>query len=207
MSPIEQSQYSRWLALVIFAFLMVIVYLLFFHNFVVQHQELNDEITVLNDARQKYADLTADVPVLRERIAQVRQAVGENDKFLQSDTNNLANSELTGLLKGMVNAIADNSADCQIISQTPTRDPKPDQFEKIVLRVRMRCHYEMMAKLLQRIEESVPSMFVDELRLEQRNVSRYRNRSNVDLTPQPLEVRFDLYAYLNKPIEKNDDEG
>ncbi len=200
-----EPRVSRWLAIMVLLLLLVIIYFLFFHWFFVAHAGLNEDIDTLNESRQKYINEAAKTPDLRTLLNDVKAEVGSNNEFLQADSKNLGNAEITSLFKNIVNQQSEDPADCQIISQSPTQDREPEQFEKIILRVRMRCQYETFIKVIDLIEENTPSMFINDLRLETRNVNRYRKNSKQANAPEKLEIRFDLYAYLKKPVEKQDE--
>ena len=197
---------NRWAALLVLFFVMVIAYFLFFHSFFVEHSGLNESINELNQSRQKYTNQAAKSPVLKDKLREVKQLVGSNDEFLKAETKNLGNAELTSLFKNIFNEQGATREECQIISQQPTQDRELDQFEKVVLRVRMRCQYEIFANILTRLEENIPSVFMNDLRIESRNVSRYR-RNGKDTGPQveTVEIRFELFAYLKTPIEKDNE--
>ncbi len=195
---------SRWSAVFVLLLVLMTVYFLFFHWFFVAHAELNEEITSLNESRQQYINEAAKTPDLRKLLDDVKKAVGSNNEFLQADSKNLGNAEITSIFKNIVNQQTDETAKCQIVSQSPTQDREPEQFEKIILRVRMRCQYEIFVKIVELIEENTPSLFVSDLRVESRNVNRYRKNA-AQAAPENLEIRFDLYAYLKNPIEKDDE--
>ena len=144
-------------------------------------------------------------PKLTELLQEVRSKVGSNNEFLQADSKNLGNAEITSIFKNIVNQQSEAPSDCKIISQSPTQDREPEQFEKIILRVRMRCQYEVLVDVLDLIEINTPSLFVNDLRIESRNQNRYRKNRTETPAPENLEVRFDLYAYLKIPIEKDDE--
>ncbi len=196
---------SKWSAVMVLLLVLVIVYFMFFHWFFVAHAGLNEDITSLNDSRQQFINEAAKTPELRKKLQEVKAAVGSNNEFLQADSKNLGNAEITSIFKNMVNQQTEQTSECQIISQSPTQDREPQQFEKITLRVRMRCQYEIFVKIVELIEENTPSLFVSDLRVESRNVNRYRKNSAQATAPENLEIRFDLYAYLKNPIEKDDE--
>jgi len=196
---------SKWSAVMVLLLLMVIVYFLFVHWFFVAHAGLNEEVDALNESRQQFINEAAKTPDLRKMLQKVRAEVGSNNEFLQADSKNLGNAEITSIFKNIVNQQSEQSSDCQIISQSPTQDKEPEQFEKITLRVRMRCQYEVFVKVINLIEENTPSLFVNDLRIETKNVNRYRKNSKQANAPESLEIRFDLYAYLKNPIEKQDE--
>ncbi len=195
---------SRWYALMVLMVFLFLIYFMFFQGFVNKHALLNEEIVDLEQNRQEHTELSEMIPELQSRIELVKEKVGDNTSFLTADSYNLGTAELTRILKRIV---ADNTAEtteCQTVSNTPSKDRDPDQFEKIILQVRMRCQYEKMIDVMLDVENHVPFLFIDNIQLEQRVVGS--SRRNVKKTHPVLEVKFDLYAYMNKPIKvKNDD--
>ncbi len=202
-TTLKNPEMSRWYALFILLFIFVIIYLLFFQSFFNDHALLNEEIDTLTTSRQNYTELASQIPEIRKRIKQVKENVGDNSSFLVADSYNLGTSELTRIMKGIVTGVTQIRSECDIVSNTPYKDRNPDQFEKIILKVRMRCHFEKMINVLLEIEKHEPKLFVDNMTLEQRVIRRYRR--NQKPTKPMLEVRFDLYAYMNKPIKKKRD--
>lgn len=196
---------GRWLAITTLLLIAVIVYFLFFHWFFVEHATLSEEIENLNETRQKYINESAKTPLLREKIQQVKQTVGDNDEFLKADSNNLGNAEITAILKNIVTEQSPDKGACELISQSPTQDREPQQFEKIILRVRMRCQFDVFMNVLKTIEEHKPTLFLDDLRIESRNVQRYR-RGQEQAAEESLEIRFILYAYMKKAVETRDED-
>ena len=122
-----------------------------------------------------------------------------------ADSYNLGTAELTRILKGIVAKNTDSRKDCDTISNTPSRDRDPDQFEKIIIKVRMRCQFEKMVGVLNDIENFTPHLFLDALQLEQRTIRRSSRRNATPEKPM-LEVKFDLYAYMNNPIRAKDND-
>lgn len=204
MAKVNNSEVSRWYALGILVFVIVLVYFIFFQGFVAEHSVMNEEIESLEQERQEDTSYANIIPELQNRINTVKANVGDNTSFLLADSYNLGTPELTRILKSIVSENTSSSSECQTVSNTPYRDKNPDQFEKIVLKVRMRCQYDKMLNVLLAFEEHVPYLFVDNLNFEQRTV---RTRRNQKPTHPKLEVKFDLIAYLNKPVKvksKND---
>ena len=199
---------GRWYALLILIFVFVVVYFIAFQGFVSEHAIMNEEMADLEQSRIEYSELKAIIPELQKRINTIKETVGDNTNFLVSDTNNLGKAELTRILKGIVSQNTGADSECQTINHTASKDREPDQFEKIILKVRMRCQFEKMVNVLADVENHVPHIFIDNLQLDQR--AARRSRKNVKPTRPMLEVRFDLYAYMNKPVrvkEQKDDRG
>lgn len=195
---------NRWYALLILVFVLVLIYFLFFQSFIAEHALLNEELIDLEQNRQEYTELVSLIPELQKRINTVKETVGDNTSFLVADSYNLGTAELTRILKSIVAKNTDTASECQTVSNTPSKDRDPDQFEKIILKVRMRCQFEKMINVLVDTENHVPHLFIDNLHLEQRTIRR--SRRNTTPAKPMLEVRFDLYAYMNKPVKKKDND-
>lgn len=200
----NKSEMNRWYALMVLVVFLVLIYFMFFQSFFDDHALLNEEITDLEDNRQEYTALAELIPELQSRINTVKEKVGDNTSFLVADSYNLGTAELTRILKRVVAENTSEASECQTVSNTPSKDKDPEQFEKIILKVRMRCQYEKMIDVLLDMESHVPYLFVDNLQLEQRVVGR--SRRNAKKAHPVLEVKFDLQAYMNKPVKvKSDD--
>jgi Tfp pilus assembly protein PilO len=194
---VKHSEMSRWYALLVLLFVLALAYFLFFQSFVTDHSLLNEEVTDLQQNRQEFTELSAMIPELQKRINTVKETVGDNTSFLKADTYNLGTAELTRILKGIVSENTSIDSECQTVNHTPSKDRDPDQFEKIILKVRMRCQFDKMINVLIDAENYTPNLFINNLHLEQRTT---RSRRNTKPTKPLLEVRFDLYAYMNNPI-------
>lgn len=192
------AEMGKWYAIMVLFVLLALVYFLFFQGFVTDRELLNEEIIELEQNRQDYTEQVSLIPELQKRIRMVKETVGDNTSFLVAETYNLGTAELTRILKSIVAQNTNKSTECQTVSNTPSKDKEPDQFEKIILKVRMRCQFRKMVNVLQDIENHSIHLFVDNLHLDQRTVRR--SRRNVAPTRPMLEVRFDLYAYMNKPV-------
>ena len=201
----KSSEMHRWYALLILVFIFVLVYFIAFQGFVSEHSIMNEEMADLEQNRIEYSELEAMIPELQKRINTVKETVGDNTSFLASDTDNLGKAELTRILKGIVSQNTAVDTECQTVNHTPSKDREPDQFEKIILKVRMRCQFDKMISVMADVEDHVPHLFIDNLQLEQRAVRR--SRKNVKPTKPMLEVRFDLYAYMNKPVRVKEEDG
>ena len=201
---VKNTEMSRWYALLALFFVLVMAYFIFFQGFVTDHSLMNEEITDLEQNRKEYTELAAMIPELQKRINTVKETVGDNTNFLVADTYNLGTAELTRILKEIVSNNTEVTSECQTVNHTPSKDKDPDKFEKIILKVRMRCQFGKMINVLIDAENHTPHLFIDNLHLEQRT-TRSR-RKNIKQAKPMLEVRFDLYAYMNKPIKvKKDD--
>jgi general secretion pathway protein M len=202
MDSLKQSELGRWYALAVLLLIFLVIYFLLFHGFVSEHGIMNEEITDLESNRKEYTELKSQIPELQKRINEIKESVGDNTNFLVADTYNLGSAELTHILKNIVNSNTEDRSDCNIVSNTSSVDREPDQFEKIIIKVRMRCHFDKMMRTLSDIENHVPILFIDNLELDQRPTRHRSSRKNEPPQTKPqLDVRFDLFAYMNKPVK------
>jgi general secretion pathway protein M len=203
MESRPNTEAEKWYALVILLFIFMAIYFLVFQSFFTEHSFMNEEIQDLEESRKEYTELAHQIPELQKRIQMVKETVGDNTSFLIADTYNLGTSELTRILKEIVSNNSNSVSECQTISQTPSKDKDLDQFEKITLKVRMRCQYPKMVNVILDLENNTPKLFISDLNFEQRVQSQSRRNQ---IQAQPLmEVRFDLYAYMNKVVKKTND--
>ncbi len=200
MKAHPNKEFEKWYALAILLFIFLTIYFLVFQGFFTEHSLLNEEIEDLESTRQEYTELAHQVPELTKRIQNVKETVGDNTSFLNTVINNLGTSELTRILKQIVSNNSNGNNECSIVTQSKSKDKDPDQFEKIILKVRMRCQYPKMINVILDIENHTPKLFINDLSFEQNN--RNRSRKNQKPTQPLLEVRFDLYAYMNKVVKK-----
>jgi general secretion pathway protein M len=201
MQLLPDPDKGKWYALGLLLLVLLAIYFLVFQGFIEKHQSLNEQLAEATASRQKYARLAASIPELKKRLRSVREQSGQGEHFLKADSANLAAAELIRTLKEIVGQHVTSAQDCLILSNQLTRDREPEQFERVILKVRLRCRYDILVAVLNDLEQHKPDLFVDELRIEQRYTRSTRRGQ-----PQPrlLEVRFDLYAYLNKPVKKKD---
>ncbi len=202
MQLLPDPEKGKWYALGLVLLVLAASYFLLFQGFIERHQALNEQIAEATATRLKYARLAASVPELKERLRQVREQAGNSDHFLKADSANLASAELIRILKDIVGRHTDKAQNCLILSNQPTRDRAPEQFERVILKVRLRCRYDILVAVLNDLEQHRPDLFVNELRIEQRYTRQYRRGQAQQA--RTLEVRFDLYAYLNKPVKVKD---
>ena len=207
MDNLKQPDLGRWYALALLFFLLAVIYFLVFHGFVNEHALMNEEIYELEEERKEFTLLEKQIPELQKRIAEVKEKVGDNTNFLQADTLNLGRAELVKILKNIISANTAVSSDCNLVSHTNRIDKDPDQFEKIIINVKMRCHFDKMMKTLSDIENYIPVLFINKLELRQRVTSRRAPRKNAPPPPRPLlDVSFELFAYMNNPIKAREND-
>lgn len=177
-------------------FALALVYFLLFHGFIAQHVEYAERMAELKETELRFrqdASLRADI---EQRLAGVRQFQAGANYFLPEDNFELAAANLNSQIKQI---IADKGRDpqrCQLISSQNERPTAPEPYQRVVVKVRMRCDLDDLAEILYDLENATPFLFVIELNLFQQQMFQGG-------MPQPnlgdMDARFDVYGYIRTP--------
>jgi general secretion pathway protein M len=164
--------------------------------FTERHLEIASE---MSDLREQYARFKAkaDQKALVDRqLADVRAFEAGNPAFLPEGDFDAAAAGLTQRLKQIVSSHASDPQRCQIIMNQYSRSTEPDPFERVVIKVRLRCDLEPFAGILYDLESASPMLFVEELAIFRQQgylVPGQNKLSNY------LDIRFDLFGFIRKP--------
>jgi len=193
MQVIPDQRNSKVTALMLLVIALLLVYLLFFHWFVLRHREYAEEIGGLREQLSRFQSVAAQREPLQVRLNQVRSSKGDSDLFLEYPSFDEAAAAMSGNLGDMVRTLADDS--CQIVSRQPVRPRVQERFEKVTVNVRMRCDAEDFLQVLYGMETGEPLMLVNDL-----NIIRPRTRSRSRNAPAQvqgaLDIRFNVSGYL-----------
>ncbi|MBK9653954.1 MAG: hypothetical protein IPO66_00240 [Rhodanobacteraceae bacterium] len=177
-------------------FALAIVYLLLFHGFITQHLAYAAEISDLKDAELRFRQIAAQRPQIESRLAEVRQFQAGANYFLPEDSFDLAAANLNSLIKQIIADKARDPQRCQLISSQNERPTAPEPYQRVVVKVRMRCDLDDLTEILYELENATPFLFVIELNL-------YQQQMFQGGMPQPnlgdMDARFDVYGYIRMP--------
>jgi len=170
---------------------LLLVYLLFFHWFVLRHKEYAGEIGDLREQLNRFHAVASQREQLQERLANLRDSKNDADLFLVQSSFDEAAAAMSGDLGNIVRTQADDT--CQIVSRQPVRSRVQERFQKVTVNVRMRCDAEDFFKVLYGMETATPLMLVDDL-----NIIRPRARRTVKgrQAQGELDIRFNVSGYL-----------
>lgn len=191
----DDPRRSRFYALALLAAVLMLVYFAFVHwTFVVPHLALREQLIDLRDQELRLRMAAATRPEIQQRLAQVREFEASNPGFLAEPSFDLAASALIQRLDNTVGELAVPPNRCQVVNKTPHRPREDERFDRVVLKVRMRCEMEEFSRVLHSLESASPQLFVDGLSIVARRPTYTpRNRP----APQGyLDISFDLYGYL-----------
>lgn len=186
----EQQKPLAWLLLVV---AVIVFYYVFVHWAVIRHLEINDQAQQRHDQEVRFRQLIAQRDQLQEQLREVRQSQSESDLFLAETNANLASSELTTRLKDIINNQGRGET-CQVLSNQNMNNRDEERFERVTIKVRMRCEVEDLSEVLYELESGAPYLFVDNLTIFRQVTRRRVGRELVE--EKMLDVRFDLSGYM-----------
>lgn len=172
---------------------LLIVYFLVFHSFITQHIAFANELADLKESELRFRQIAAQRPDIEKRLAEVRQFQAGANYFLPEDSFDLAAANLNTKLKQIISDKAKDQQRCQLVSSQNERPTSPEPYQRVVVKVRMRCDLDDLVEILYELENATPFLFVSELNL-------YQQLMFQGGMPQPnlgdMDVRFDVSGYI-----------
>ena len=197
MQLLPKAENGRFLAVLLLLIAIALVYVAGVHWwFTERHLAIAEEIS---DLREQYARFKAKAdqkPLIERQLADVRTFEAGNPAFLPEGDFDAAAAGLTQRLKQFVSGQAPDPQRCQIIMNQYSRSTEPDPFERVVIKVRLRCDLEPFAGVLYDLETASPVLFIDDLQIfrQQGYLVPWQNKlSNY------LDIRFDLFGFIRNP--------
>jgi general secretion pathway protein M len=191
---------NRPLAVGLLVIVLVAVYFLGFHWFVMRHMELADEVNSLEERAARFKAAVARRPELEGQLDELQAERLDSALFLPESNFNVAAAGLTRRLRDIIQREADDADLCRIVSTTNRPDDEPERFEQVTVNVRMNCPLPDLTRILYQLENNVPLIFVDNLIINQRIPADRAGRRGSNGYGQ-LDVRFDIYGFLSQQVE------
>jgi general secretion pathway protein M len=182
---------SRMTAIPLFVIVLIVVYLLCFHWFILRHVEYSDEIGTLREQLGRFNRVAAMRESYETRLRDLQTNRSDQNLFLEESGFNEAAAAMSQRLGEAVDARADNS--CEIVSRQPVRPRVQERYEKVTVNVRMRCGIDDVMSILHWLESSVPLIIVEEMTIVK---PRVRSRRGEAQDSGLLDVRFNMSGYL-----------
>jgi general secretion pathway protein M len=131
---------------------------------------------------------------VEQRLAEVRSFEANNPEFLPEENFDLAASAIIQRLQALVDE-QNAGQSCSMVSLTPFRSSVEEPFQRVTIKVRMRCTLQYLAPVLHGLETGSPRLFVNEFAV--------MNRSQMIVRPGQvsgvIDANFDVYGFLRKP--------
>lgn len=192
------GQRDRVLAISLLVALLMLLYLLFVHwPLVMPHLQLREQLIELRDQEARLRATAQQQPALQARLGEVAAAEAKNPGFLPEESFDLATAGLMQRLESVVGASTTETDRCQVVNKTPYKSREKERFERVTVKVRMRCEVEEFASVLHEIEGGSPLLFVGDLNMISRRPT-FNRRLNRPPQRGYLDISFDLYGYLHQ---------
>ena len=197
---------GRPLAVVLFAIVVIVAYLLLVHWwFTAPFLAMGSEIDQLKEQEGRFRAIIASRPDIETRLQDVGSFESASPAFLPESDFNSGAAALFSRLKNLVAEHAEVPQRCQVASHNPKPSTVEEQYERVTISVHLRCDIDDFGEILHALESGKPLLFVDEL-----NIYRQQGYSGgaafVRGAPQnqggqsySLDIRFDLFGYLRRP--------
>lgn len=188
---------DRWLALGLGLLALALAYLLGLHWWWTQPQlELRGQLIELRDQELRLRMNAAQREAVQQRLNELQTREAGDSAFLPEDTTELATAGLVQRLESVVERASPDRERCQLLQRSPTRPRQNERFQRVQVEVRLRCGSEELANILHALESDRPALFVDNLSiLQRRGVGQAAGQQGA------LDISFELYGYLRRPVE------
>lgn len=193
MQMISDQRNSKATALMLLVIAILLVYLLFFHWFVLRHVEYAEEVGELRSQLNRFQTVAAQSESLQQQLSSIGSSQNDEGLFLKHPSFDEAAAAVSGSIGNMVRTQADDS--CQIVSRQPVRPRVQERFQRVTVNVRMRCDAEDFLQILYGMETSMPLMLVDNLNVIRPRTAR-RQRGQQPKAQGLLDIRFNVSGYL-----------
>jgi len=197
MAGLAKQGNSRLTAVLLFVLLVILVYLLCFHWFIMRHMEYGAEISDLSEQLGRYQRVAAQKTQYSSLLNELQGRKSDANLFLEGDDFNEAAAGMSERLSQMIRTQAEDS--CQIVSRQPVRPRVEERFQKVTVNVRMRCGIEDLKKVVYALETGVPMVITEEATIiKPRARRRRRSNDQGQEPPAPLDIRFNMSGYLRE---------
>lgn len=189
----QEGQNSRLTAVLLLLVAALLIYLLFFHWFIMRHLEFADELGGLKEQLGRFESIVAQRESLQQQLASIREQRDDAAQFIDEPDFNEAAAQMSDRLGTIVDGIGDE--DCQIVSRQPVRPRVEERFQRVTVNVRMRCRGEEVLEILYQMETAEPAVLVEDLNVI-RPRARRRTNNEPDTGDAVLDVRFNISSYI-----------
>lgn len=205
---LTRPEHGRLLAVLLLLIALMLGYLVGVHWwFVAPLMKSRGEMVDLREDEARFRAIAQQRDAIREALGEVRAFESDNPGFLTEANFDLAASSLIQRLQEQIDLLQAGDR-CALVSRTPFRsqtasgrgsEERDVPFEKVTIKVRMRCEMEHFGLLLHGLESGSPQLFVAELTITgRRGTPAPAGRGGAAQQQGYLDTAFDLYGYLRR---------
>lgn len=189
----SHTRQSRMMALGLLGLVLLLIYFLAVHWwFTAPFLQARTDLIEARDQEFKLRTTAQLRELVQLRLEEVKVFEAANPEFLPEANFDLAASALIQRLQSLVDA-QNAGPNCTVVSRTPFRTQTEEPFERVTVKVRMRCEVDHLAAVLHGIESGSPQLFVADFVVTSRR--QFQPRAGQDMVGS-IDSNFDLYGYL-----------
>ena len=136
----------------------------------------------------RHLQIAAQRARLETELEELRRAQSSTGRFLEGGGIELVAAEAQNKVKNLIDA---NGATLQSTQILPAQET--DNFRKLTIRVTMSADTEALQRIFHALETANPYLFLDNIDIRSRRRRARRGRS---VSQGELQIRFDLYGYM-----------
>jgi general secretion pathway protein M len=194
MALVAEQGNNRLAAILLLAIVLILVYVLCFHWFIVRHVDYGNEISELSEQLGRFQRIAEQKTTYETMLQELSERSPDQSLFLEGRDFNESAAEMSEGLGQMINTQAEDT--CQIVSRQPVRPRVQERFQKVTVNVRMKCGIEDLRKILYSLETSVPMVIADEITIIKPRARR-RAKVSASKAKAALDIRFNMSGYLS----------
>ncbi|MCU7919542.1 MAG: type II secretion system protein M [Candidatus Thiodiazotropha sp. (ex Epidulcina cf. delphinae)] len=186
---------SRLAAVSLLALLLLLLLFAAIYPILSLNNHYDKRISGTRQQLQHYRRITSQADRYQAEHARLKRIRQSDKRYLQSETDSLAKAELQRRVKQVV---ASGKGD--ILSSQVERSEQEDGFNRVAIRVRMKSTLEEMMALVYRLETETPYLFVDDITVRSRLVTRRRLPATKAISQalKLLDIDFKLVGYMKR---------
>jgi general secretion pathway protein M len=158
--------------------------------------KVNDHYSnIIDDITHRLAILkrtTVEGRSLEPQYERLKRYHLSDKRYLKSTSDSLAAAEIQQLIKSII-----VPTDGEILSTQIINKRSDDPIRQITLKVRLRGSLSSLVTILYKIETGNPYLFIEDLNVRSRIISRRRLRNrDIENSPTVLDVQFNVSGYI-----------
>ena len=185
---------SRFAAVALLVGLLALTYLVGVHWwFTAPFMESRQALIEARDQELQLRTTAQLRDALQQELEAVRQFEAGNPEFLPEANFDLAASAIIQRLQALVDEQGAGQS-CTLVSRSPFRANLEEPFQRVTIKVRIRCSLEHLAPVIHGLEAGSPRLFIDEFSVINR--ARMFSRRNPAQGQGLIDANFDVYGFL-----------
>ncbi|MCU7932601.1 MAG: type II secretion system protein M [Candidatus Thiodiazotropha sp. (ex Codakia rugifera)] len=155
----------------------------------------DEQITDAQHQIQIYQRIASQNNQYQQEFNHLKRSQQTDRRYLQSNTDSLAKAELQRRMKQVA-----GKKNGEIISTQAVQVTQEEDLNRVAIRVRMKSTLENMKAILHQLETGKPYLFVENITVRSRHITRRRLPKTKEITKaiSMLDVEFLLSGYLKR---------